>query len=611
MIGEPSLEPPHPRSGRPPRLAAPPKRLTAEEIDRPVKQEIDAEVMPRVGIAQGRVGMPTRGILTPNQHQTTAEPAVLAALQGDQAHAVCVAMAKTFEPREVSGVGRRRPGDLSESPHLILPECKRRCVAVDRPQEAVEPGLCLAEPTTSPPRVVDPCTGPLGQVCEVILEHPPLHGADTGERPKSCRDVSLETGVRADDPCPREQRAVGDGICPAAEEGCQQRLVRERAIGPVAAGIPLPVGDPSLDPGKFAVGTRLAEPTESSCIVGPVKYHALTSCWIPPSAGRYSPEVEAMAISQRDQAMTRDERWRAMLFDPVPKFGSPEHYFHFLLGYLLLGLHAATAERQVDGIVFRSCGPTMDPRIREACALLGLQCVIEPPLSGLGHECGVRAPRWDRWLRRGRPDGIEHADLTGARLEPVGDDSVPDSMRAIRDRLLNAAAPHAEPSGTGPWLLLRRSPEPDFYRRGGPAENPGYGSGRRAIGNLDELAGELTGVGLAVRIYEPGAADLADQIRTFHNARGVIAIRGAELANLIWMAPGSRVVMLATPMRTRETYVSWNLAAVMGIEFTQIVVDSDFPRIASETVLPWLAGQGTLGGFHEAGLERARAAGEE
>lgn len=303
-----------------------------------------------------------------------------------------------------------------------------------------------------------------------------------------------------------------------------------------------------------------------------------------------------------------NERWCTVHFDPIPGFGSREHYFHFLLGYLLPGLQAATARRdgvgQPKGLVFVSCGPTMDARIRESCALLGLGCAIEPAASAPDGAACVTAPRWDRWLRRGRPDRLRLAHWLRDRWEALIRNPVPVAMRAIRDRLLDAARPSpAVPQGRGPWLLLRRSAEPDFYRRGGSAEISSYGTSRRAILNINDLARELSDAGFPVRIYEPGTADLADQIQAFNAARGVIGIRGAELANLTWMAAGSQVVMLATPLR-RETHLAWNLARTMGLDFRQVAVDSDFPLVTADTVLRAVTGDGCN---HTAGVHGAAA----
>lgn len=293
----------------------------------------------------------------------------------------------------------------------------------------------------------------------------------------------------------------------------------------------------------------------------------------------------------------RNERWRAIHFDPIQGFGSREHYFHFLLGYLLPGLYAATARPagidRPDGLSFISCGPVMDARIREACSLLRLGCVIEagpseprPAPSGADH---VTADRWDRWLLRGRPDRLRPARWLRDCWDELIRTAVPRAMRIIRDRLLEAAKP---PSGVveadRPWLLLRRSAEPEFYRPGGPAEIASYGVGRRAIMNIEKLAGELSQAGLPVRIYEPGVADLADQIRTFRDSRGVIGLRGAELANVVWMTSGSHVVMLATPMRT-ETHLAWNLASTMRLAFTKVAVDSEYPQVGAATVLKAIA----------------------
>ena len=138
--------------------------------------------------------------------------------------------------------------------------------------------------------------------------------------------------------------------------------------------------------------------------------------------------------------------------------------------------------------------------------------------------------------------------------------------------------------GQACWLLLRRSPEHEFYRQGGGAKNPRYGTGRCAIGNIDALGSGLIDAGIPIQIYEPGRHSLEDQIRVFHGAKGVLGIRGAEFANLLWMRSGSQALMIATPVE-RENHASRHLAKVCGIDFAAVKVDSFHPSVSVLEVL--------------------------
>lgn len=273
-----------------------------------------------------------------------------------------------------------------------------------------------------------------------------------------------------------------------------------------------------------------------------------------------------------------DRRQRLWIrFDHEAGFGSRQHYFHFLHGYLLPSLEYSLQQPDVGQIVFMSSGPVMDERLREAWRLLGLPGLIAHvdliPTPWRDSTREMLAPRWDNWLRRGRPDQV-----------PPPNDPVALAMQRIRRQFLSAVAAHPSETASGDWLLLRRAAQPDFYRAGGPAEVPTYGTGRRSIVNIDALAVALRQAGLRVRLYEPGAHSLRDQIRTFARADGIIGIRGAEFANLIWMRPGSQAIMLATPV-AQETHVSWNLANLMGIRFTPLAVDCNHPHVEAAMIL--------------------------
>ncbi len=271
-------------------------------------------------------------------------------------------------------------------------------------------------------------------------------------------------------------------------------------------------------------------------------------------------------------------------FDPNGP-GSRQHYFHFLLGYLLPSLDCRLRDPAVEQTVFVSCGPVMDCRTREAARLLNQSFIIAQvdliPDAWSATTREVLAPRWDRWLMSGlNPGAIQHL--------PRNDTAV-QAIRHLRQQFLSAAAATAAVSSAatedeGDWLLLRRSAQPDFYRPGGAAEIAYYGSGRRAIAHLDRLAADLTTAGLPVRIYEPGAHSLREQISTFAKARGIIGIRGAEFANVLWMKPGAQALMLATPVK-RENHASKNLAALIGIRFHLMPVASTYPQVEASVIL--------------------------
>jgi hypothetical protein len=311
----------------------------------------------------------------------------------------------------------------------------------------------------------------------------------------------------------------------------------------------------------------------------------------PDAPGRTLAHLLAVADSERD--------WTRLEFDARRPFGNAQHYFHFMWGYLLPALDRILSDLPgppSPGFEVQSCGPVMDPRLRELAGWLDVPIRFAGAEEAEGRPVRVElVPRWDLWLRsrtsfrlrlalamsragRRHPvlAGIERVRefvLSHARGSGIHDAGNGDSTSVARG-----------PCETGDWLLLKRSEEPAFYREGGPAEKPTYGVTRRSIANLESLTAELARRGLPVRIYEPGRDDLAQQVRRYQAAAGVIGIRGAELANIVWMKPGSRVVMLVTPVK-RENNVARHIALVCGLKARRIHVGSDHPIVSADEVL--------------------------
>ena len=56
----------------------------------------------------------------------------------------------------------------------------------------------------------------------------------------------------------------------------------------------------------------------------------------------------------------------------------------------------------------------------------------------------------------------------------------------------------------------------------------------RVIGGDELLKEQLVGLGIPAVIYEPGQHSFRCQVRVFQDAKGIIGLRGAEFANLLW-----------------------------------------------------------------------------
>jgi len=119
------------------------------------------------------------------------------------------------------------------------------------------------------------------------------------------------------------------------------------------------------------------------------------------------------------------------------------------------------------------------------------------------------------------------------------------------------------------FLILKRSPEPAFYKQNGNAELKGYGISRRSLVDIDETLAHLHEQQIHVEAYEPGKNTFMHQVRTFKSCAGVIAIRGAELANIIWLEPNSKVIVIS-PTFLNHPSVPKELARILGLAYIEL-----------------------------------------
>jgi hypothetical protein len=257
------------------------------------------------------------------------------------------------------------------------------------------------------------------------------------------------------------------------------------------------------------------------------------------------------------------EQWRVHL--DWSEQGSLEHYWHYLLGVILplADLYRRNPGRLRDArLLLDSCGPVMDSVITGPGLDLAVEIVDGPPrirrepmwrfrlhamLRRWRHALRlspswrpkleapvIRLPRWDAYLRRHGSADVEFTEALAAVAKLMAD--------LARDRGC------CRSGSEGVYLLLRRSDPPPYFAPGGPAGRGAYGrygSARRTLQGLEVCRDTLAEAGVASVIYEPGAHDLACQMRQFASARGIVGIRGAEFANMVWASPAALVLMIA------------------------------------------------------------------
>lgn len=192
--------------------------------------------------------------------------------------------------------------------------------------------------------------------------------------------------------------------------------------------------------------------------------------------------------------------------------GSREHYFHFLIGYLLPLVFAQINERFSEFFVL-DCGPLMNPILINTLSSMRWNYHIVKPSQ---IEVPYYLDDWDyRW------NSFENVQT---------------AANAIISAWVNHRCQQIDCPCSTNIIIQRSNPHP-FYLDG-RAEISGYGTNRRSISNWTEVQNLLIKNSIDHEIYEPGRHSLGCQILTFRNARKVVGIRGAEWANAIWSLPG-------------------------------------------------------------------------
>ncbi len=194
--------------------------------------------------------------------------------------------------------------------------------------------------------------------------------------------------------------------------------------------------------------------------------------------------------------------------------GSREHYFHFMVGYLLPLVHELSRTR-LERFRVLDCGPLMTPVLTETLARLGWEFDVVSP-QGITAPCYVEA--WDH-----------------------GWDST-DAVRQAAKRMMSAwegSLCTQRDCAVSDNLLIQRCAPHEYYSTG-RAEYPGYGTGRRGLTNLPEVSAFLTSEGIPHLVYEAGRHSLGCQMATYRRASRIVAMRGAEWANALWASPTVR-----------------------------------------------------------------------
>ncbi len=289
-------------------------------------------------------------------------------------------------------------------------------------------------------------------------------------------------------------------------------------------------------------------------------------------------------------------------FNSQIRFGSVEHFYHFLWGYLLPGMSQILEIRgncqPVSKVrfLFHTCGPVMDKLLHEIACLFDLDYQLVGREYNDAAATKILVPRWDIDLAKlalaptvNQNPSLEHwRAATAARLAG--------NINSVKAALMaKVAAVHTSDTVrrlAGKFLVLKRSAQPAYYARGGMAEIPGYGTARRSLVGLEEAVQSLQKQNLPVELFEPGSVSLTEQIQAFSNCKGISGIYGAEFGNVVWMPPRAPVIWIYDTTADRIPWITKQLSELLRLRFVPIKAAEDAaPALPLDSLRNWLSGR--------------------
>ncbi len=263
--------------------------------------------------------------------------------------------------------------------------------------------------------------------------------------------------------------------------------------------------------------------------------------------------------------------------------GSVQHYYHFMLGFVVPLVHAWPELKARAGgqpIYVRSCA-VMDP-VLAALRLEGLQVLPKEDFVAKRSEAinpTQDGPRLDHHevLGYDRPANYDAKVFTEVRTKLF--DRLGAEIAAERAAL----APLFK--GTGPKvLMIDRLPADPFYRSA-QSEVKTAGSQRRSVANMAELADLARARFPSVAVVTLEGRSLASQMALFSMADIIVAQHGASLANLLWARPGAQVVEFLTDEYIKSDVFPLffaNLATAMGLSHDVVAQATDHSPVRAK-----------------------------
>ncbi len=243
--------------------------------------------------------------------------------------------------------------------------------------------------------------------------------------------------------------------------------------------------------------------------------------------------------------MTR-KKWRITRVMAVPATwqGTPERFYHFLLGYL------------VPLIVWQERTGTMEVAVRDTgphnswFGLLrpGTDVEFMPPGVMLERVLSHRQERvilhdWDNPTRFHRRT-LEHVRQAVLPRIPRLDGSAGELPRIT---------------------VLERRPSIDYYREES-AELHGGGADWRSIPNITDMVDSLSALG-SVSLVDTAGMTPQQQVAALAGTDLLVGQHGGGLSNMMWMTPGSGVIEILPPRPPIIDAIFSNLASACRVGY--------------------------------------------
>jgi hypothetical protein len=214
-----------------------------------------------------------------------------------------------------------------------------------------------------------------------------------------------------------------------------------------------------------------------------------------------------------------------VLLPKIPRGGSVEHFYHFLMSYFL-PLDVYIGREQPDSIVVRDCGP-----MNAWFELLDPNTSIE-----------IRPARQLTSDESGQVPGAVYVKTLEIKSWAQSR-----TIRAARKRILLRHGFDLTRPAHKTLTLINRMPSLPFYHE--EAEILTSGAERRSLPNFVELRQALGEV-MPLKEFEGEHLTPLEQVRQVNSTTMLVGQHGAGLANLIWMTPGASVVEILPDTKT-------------------------------------------------------------